>query len=146
MAGVQQLLECMISNWYPSFQRATFKTVILPLPKSVLDWLVSDGLHLPDDSQAVRAPSRSDAMCSGARLMPVPLLPPLPLLPLRVPLGARATGQRPCTCRLQFAKRGPLDEYALEDEYREWSHSEEEGAGSDAGSAAPQVGRGGGPR
>ncbi|KAL4425346.1 hypothetical protein ABPG75_009362 [Micractinium tetrahymenae] len=93
MAGVQQLLDCMISSWYPTFQRATFKTVILPLPQPILDWLVSDGLHLPDDSQA-------------------------------------------------FAKRGPLDEYALEDEYKEWSESDEE-AGSDAGSedtgsAAPQ--------
>ena len=54
MSGVQELLDCQIANWYPRFQRVTFKTVILPLPQPVLDWLVSDGLHLPADSQAVR--------------------------------------------------------------------------------------------
>lgn len=83
MAGVQQLLDCMISSWYPNFQRTTFKTVILPLPQPVLDWLVSDGLHLPDDSQAVRRTScrsnrvmscRFSQFCRCRRLL---LLPPL---------------------------------------------------------------------
>jgi len=53
MAAVQELLDCMISRWYAVFQRVTFKTVLLPLPQPVLDWLVADGLHLPEDSQAV---------------------------------------------------------------------------------------------
>lgn len=55
MAGVQQLLDCMISSWYPQFERVTFKTALLPLPPPVLEWLVSDGLQLPEDSQAVSA-------------------------------------------------------------------------------------------
>ena len=53
MAAVQQLLDCMVSSWYPRFARATFKTVLVPLPQPVLDWLVADGLHLPEDTQAV---------------------------------------------------------------------------------------------
>lgn len=52
--GVQELLACQISSWYPAFARVTFKTAILPLPPPVADWLVSDGLHLAPDSQAVR--------------------------------------------------------------------------------------------
>lgn len=55
MAGVQELMDCMISNWYPRFAKVSFKTVILPLPQPVLDWLVSDGLRLPADNQAVSA-------------------------------------------------------------------------------------------
>lgn len=51
--GVQELLACQISAWYPAFARVTFKTAILPLPPAVADWLVSDGLHLAPDSQAV---------------------------------------------------------------------------------------------
>ncbi len=51
--GVRDLLAFQISSWYPAFARVTFKTVILPLPPAVTDWLVSDGLHLAPDSQAV---------------------------------------------------------------------------------------------
>jgi hypothetical protein len=53
MSGVHELLDCQIANWYPRFQRVTLKTVILPLPQPVLDWLVGDVLHVPADSQAV---------------------------------------------------------------------------------------------
>lgn len=135
MAGVQQLLDCMISRWYPNFQRATFKTVILPLPQPVLDWLVSDGLHLPDDSEAVRTPIDGNAAVAWARLSLLPLPPPLPLCHS----WFRQNPNTPPRCP-QFAKRGPMDEHALDDEYREWSDGEEGEAGSDAGSAAPQVG------
>ncbi|EFN57174.1 hypothetical protein CHLNCDRAFT_21599, partial [Chlorella variabilis] len=90
MAGVQELLDCMISSWYPRFQRVTFKTVILPLPQPVLDWLVSDGLHLPPDSQA-------------------------------------------------FAKRSPLEEYATEDDYQEWTSEDEASEGSAAPPPPPEL-------
>ena len=63
MSGVQELLDCQIANWYPRFQRVTFKTVILPLPQPVLHWLVSDGLHLPADSQAVSNEAPSPHAC-----------------------------------------------------------------------------------
>lgn len=53
MAALQQLLDCRIGSWYPQFARVTFKTVLLPLPQPVVDWLVSDGLHLAPDTQAV---------------------------------------------------------------------------------------------
>ena len=60
--GVQALVDCMIGNWYPTFSRVTFKTVILPLPQPVLDWLVSDGLHVEADTQAVRNGQWKDCM------------------------------------------------------------------------------------
>ncbi len=43
----------MISSWYPRFQQVTHRTIILPLPQSFLDWLLSDSIHLPEDAMAV---------------------------------------------------------------------------------------------
>lgn len=51
---LQQLLDCRISAWYSRFACVTFRTVVLPLPQPVADWLVADGLHLPEGNQAVR--------------------------------------------------------------------------------------------
>lgn len=50
----QALLDCMIQSWYATFKDVTFRSVLLPLPQEFLDWLVSDGLYLPEDSEAVR--------------------------------------------------------------------------------------------
>ena len=41
---------CSIDNWYHSFKKCTFKTIILPIPNEVLDYLKSDGsLILPKE-------------------------------------------------------------------------------------------------
>ena len=39
---------CSIDNWYAKFKKVTFKTLILPIPNDVLEYLRSDGsLILP---------------------------------------------------------------------------------------------------
>lgn len=46
----KEVLWCSIDNWYPLFKKVTFKTVILPIPNEVLDYLKSDGsLILPKE-------------------------------------------------------------------------------------------------
>ena len=103
MSSVEQLLDCAVSAWYPRFQRVAFKTVIVPLPQPVVDWLVSDGLHLPDDSQAVRATCaavwhrrqeplpRSGGTCAATRPPPSP--PPPTSLFFPADCEAGATGR-----------------------------------------------------
>lgn len=57
----QALLDCAIQSWYEAFKAVTFRSVLLPLPQEFLDWLVSDGLYLPEDSEAVRRASEGHA-------------------------------------------------------------------------------------
>lgn len=46
----KEVLWCSIDQWYPLFKKITFKTVILPIPNEVLDYLKSDGsLILPKE-------------------------------------------------------------------------------------------------
>ena len=41
---------CSIDNWYQLFRKVTFKTIVLPIPNEVLDYLKSDGsLILPKE-------------------------------------------------------------------------------------------------
>ena len=41
---------CSIENWYPEFNKLTFKTIILPIPNEVLNYLKSDNsLILPKE-------------------------------------------------------------------------------------------------
>ena len=44
---------CRVSAWLPLFRGVTFKTVLLPLPQEFVDFLVADGVHLAEDSEAV---------------------------------------------------------------------------------------------
>ncbi|XP_005993898.1 translation initiation factor eIF2 assembly protein [Latimeria chalumnae] len=39
----EQVLNCQFSVWYPLFKKLTIKSVILPLPKNVIDYLQDDG-------------------------------------------------------------------------------------------------------
>lgn len=50
----EELAACAITAWYPHFRHVTFKTVLLELPQEFLDFLVADGVHLHEDSEAVR--------------------------------------------------------------------------------------------
>ena len=46
----EDVIWCSIENWYHMFKKVTFKTVILPIPNEVLDYLKSDGtLILPKE-------------------------------------------------------------------------------------------------
>ena len=132
--GVQELLACQISAWYPAFARVTFKTVVLPLPAAVADWLVADGLHLAPDSQAVsaeRPPCNARIHACSARLTPTGRPP-------RCRRRCRSADTRapsPLHC-LQFAKRGPLEEYPDEDDYQDWQWEDGSGGGSGGSEAA----------
>ncbi|XP_023617727.1 cell division cycle protein 123 homolog isoform X3 [Myotis lucifugus] len=39
----EQVLHCQFSAWYPLFRNITIKSVILPLPQNVKDYLLDDG-------------------------------------------------------------------------------------------------------
>jgi hypothetical protein len=53
MPTTRELLECAISSWYPRFEGVTFKTTILPVPEGFEAWLLSDGIKVPEGSNAV---------------------------------------------------------------------------------------------
>ena len=47
---IKEVEWCSIDQWYPLFKKVTFKTIILPLPNEVLEYLRSDGsLILPQE-------------------------------------------------------------------------------------------------
>eukprot|EP00064_Thunnus_orientalis_P005707 superscaffoldBa00000571_g5721 len=39
----EQVVNCQFSVWYPIFKKHTIKSVILPLPQNVIDYLLDDG-------------------------------------------------------------------------------------------------------
>ena len=43
---------CSIASWYPLFAEHTFRTEIIPVPAAIADWLVEDGIVLPDVDSA----------------------------------------------------------------------------------------------
>ena len=46
----KEVLWCSVGNWYSMFKKVTFKSVILPIPNDVLEYLRSDGhLILPKE-------------------------------------------------------------------------------------------------
>ena len=50
-------LQCnSFSSWYPDFQKVTFKSVVLPIPDDVMDYLMpkdDNGLFLPVECDQV---------------------------------------------------------------------------------------------
>uniref|UniRef100_A0A8B9K0R0 Translation initiation factor eIF2 assembly protein n=1 Tax=Astyanax mexicanus TaxID=7994 RepID=A0A8B9K0R0_ASTMX len=39
----EQVINCQFSVWYPLFKKHTIKSLILPLPQNVIDYLLDDG-------------------------------------------------------------------------------------------------------
>ncbi|XP_058841980.1 cell division cycle protein 123 homolog isoform X2 [Acipenser ruthenus] len=39
----EQVVNCQFSVWYPTFKKHTIKSLILPLPQNVIDYLLDDG-------------------------------------------------------------------------------------------------------
>ena len=47
---VEDILECSLPKWYPSFEKVTFPTVNIPIPPDVLEYLRENGsLVLPTE-------------------------------------------------------------------------------------------------
>lgn len=44
---------CQFAAWYPSFREVAFRSVIIPLPPAFVEYLVQDGVFLPEGSDAV---------------------------------------------------------------------------------------------
>jgi D123 len=53
----EHLANFSFPRWYTLFSSVTFKSRILPLPPGFAEYLVADGIVLPDSSQAVRGVS-----------------------------------------------------------------------------------------
>lgn len=42
------VLNCMFQNWYPKWKRYTFPSRIIPLPEEFIQYLLADGVILPE--------------------------------------------------------------------------------------------------
>jgi len=61
MLKLQQVINCMFTHWYPRFKDITIKSVAVSLPESVYEYLLSDGLVLPDSKESECAVDISSA-------------------------------------------------------------------------------------
>lgn len=50
------ILNCQIGSWYRSFEQVTYRTRLIELPDSFVEYLLQDGVFLPEQSAAVRPP------------------------------------------------------------------------------------------
>ena len=57
MVTAGQVLECSFERWYHRFESVTFRSQVLPLPQDFVDYLVQDGVYLPEQNLAVRCDS-----------------------------------------------------------------------------------------
>ena len=53
MTCPQQVLNCSVDRWYPNFKHISFRSRIVPLPRKFVEYLVEDGVYLPEDNAAV---------------------------------------------------------------------------------------------
>ncbi|KAK9792491.1 hypothetical protein WJX73_008072 [Symbiochloris irregularis] len=55
----RQVAACQFGQWYPTFEKLTFKSVIIDLPEEVIEHLLQDGVYVAASSRAL--PKRSQA-------------------------------------------------------------------------------------
>lgn len=55
MSTAHHVLNCSFAKWYPTFKSISFRSQVVTLPKGFVDYLVQDGVYLPDSSSAVRS-------------------------------------------------------------------------------------------
>lgn len=53
MAHAEQVLNCSFDRWHPTFQAVAFRAQVVPLPKEFVEYLVEDGVYLPENNAAV---------------------------------------------------------------------------------------------
>ncbi|XP_030635427.1 translation initiation factor eIF2 assembly protein [Chanos chanos] len=56
----EQVVNCQFSVWYPLFKKHTIKSVILPLPQNVIDYLLDDGTLVVSGSELTSQSSRTN--------------------------------------------------------------------------------------
>jgi len=54
MSTAHHVLSCSFAQWYPVFKSVSFRSQVVTLPKKFVDYLVQDGVYLPDNNSAVR--------------------------------------------------------------------------------------------
>ncbi|DBB11097.1 TPA: hypothetical protein ACH3X3_006556 [Trebouxia sp. C0006] len=57
MSTAHHVLSCSFAQWYPVFKSVSFRSQVVTLPKKFVDYLVQDGVYLPDSNSAL--PKRS---------------------------------------------------------------------------------------
>lgn len=57
----EHVLHCQFSAWYPLFRSLTIKSVILPLPQNVKDYLLDDGTLVVSGREDPPARSQPDS-------------------------------------------------------------------------------------
>ncbi|RVE56279.1 hypothetical protein OJAV_G00219770 [Oryzias javanicus] len=60
----EQVVNCQFSAWYPIFKKHTIKSLILPLPQNVIDYLLDDGTLVvsgSDQNSQTRHSDNSDS-------------------------------------------------------------------------------------
>ena len=53
MAHAEQVLNCSVDRWHPAFQAVSFRSRFVPLPKEFVEYLIEDGVYLPEHNAAV---------------------------------------------------------------------------------------------
>lgn len=52
--SVQQVLNCQYQEWYPHFKSLSFRSEIIPIPRTFVSYLLDDGgVFLPESSDAL---------------------------------------------------------------------------------------------
>lgn len=49
----RSILNCQIASWYSAFERVTYRTRLIELPDAFVEYLLQDGVYLPEESAAV---------------------------------------------------------------------------------------------
>jgi len=50
---VRAVLNCQIGSWYAAFEHVTYRTRLIELPNTFVEYLLADGVYLPERSAAV---------------------------------------------------------------------------------------------
>lgn len=48
------IIECAVPSWFPRYQHLAHGMRVIPVEQDVVEWLISDGISVPEDSDAVR--------------------------------------------------------------------------------------------
>ncbi|XP_067915650.1 translation initiation factor eIF2 assembly protein isoform X1 [Heterodontus francisci] len=56
----EQVLSCQLSVWYPLFKKYTIRSIVLPLPQNVIDYLLDDGTLVVSGRNEAPSYSRAD--------------------------------------------------------------------------------------
>ena len=63
--AVEQQDACRISNWYPKLSKYSIRTVLVPVPEDFLQYLLADGVVLPELPEGEK-PHRNDPRYTDA--------------------------------------------------------------------------------